>query len=68
MHSAGKGPTPPCEACESANTRRAFSQFAVRGASSSDPAEMAAQSAADSKPASITPREQINKWRREAKH
>ena len=68
MLSTGQGPAPPCEGCGSANTRRAVSQFAVQGAGSPDPVERAAQRAADSKLSTITPREQIDKWRREAKY
>jgi len=62
MHSA-EGPTPPCEVCRSANTRRAISQFAMRGSAGPDAEEMAAQRATDEKLAAVTPREQINKWR-----
>jgi len=68
MHSAAEGPTPPCEACKSANTRRAVSHFAIQGSTGSDHGEIAAQRAADDGLASITPKEQIDRWRRQAKH
>jgi putative FmdB family regulatory protein len=63
MSSSAESEAPPCPECGSADTERVVSPFAVHGPSGADPQEVAAQHAESERAASITPREQINKWR-----
>lgn len=63
MYSAKECPTPPCPICHSADVQRIVSSFAVHGPPRADPQEIATEKAAAEKLASITPKEQIEKWR-----
>jgi putative FmdB family regulatory protein len=63
MSSSDEAEAPPCPECGSADTERVLSPFAVHGPSGADPQEVAAQRAEGERAASITPREQIKKWR-----
>ena len=67
VRSADESPAPPCEACKSSNTRRTISQFSVRGSTGPDREEIASQRAGDHGLGSITPKDQIDKWRARAK-
>jgi len=67
VQGSDEGASPPCQACGSANTRRAISQFAVHGPGGADPAEVVAERAAENKLASITSKEQIDAWRSASK-
>lgn len=61
--SSSEGLKPPCPQCQSVDTMRLISSFAVHGAAHGDAAEAAADSAALAKPSAVTPREQIARWR-----
>ena len=61
--SSSEGLKPPCPQCQSVDTMRLISSFAVHGAAHGDAAEAAADSAALAKPSAVTPREQIDRWR-----
>ena len=63
MTSSSEGLKPPCPQCQSVDTMRLISSFAVHGAAHGDAAEAAADSAALAKPSAVTPREQIDRWR-----
>jgi putative FmdB family regulatory protein len=63
MTSSEEGSTPACPECGSADTARAVTSFAVHGPSGPDAQEVAAEKAQQQKLASITPKEQIDKWR-----
>ena len=64
MSSAAEGVKPPCPHCASEDTVRVVSSFAVHGPAGPDPGEVAAERKAAEREASITPREQIDKWRK----
>jgi putative FmdB family regulatory protein len=53
-----------CPACEGMNTVRTVARFAVHGASEADPGERAAEAARQQRMASITPKEQIDRWQK----
>jgi putative FmdB family regulatory protein len=55
---------PPCPECASEDTARAVSAFAAGGPGGPDAAEKAHQQAQDSRAASITPKGQIEQWRK----
>ena len=63
MRSAAEDDPPPCPACESTETRRVVSGFAVHGPAGPDHQEIAAQRAQDQRMASITSKDTINKLR-----
>lgn len=63
VSSSSEGLKPPCPQCQSVDTMRLISSFAVHGAAHGDAAEAAADSAALAKPSAVTPREQIDRWR-----
>jgi len=63
MHSAKEGLAPHCPACQSADVQRVVSSFALHGPARADAQEAAAEKAAAGKLASVTPKEQIEKWR-----
>ncbi len=67
MSSAEEGPVPLCPACQSHDVLRLVSSFAVHGPARPDPQEIAAEKAAAERLASITPKEQIEKWRAASK-
>jgi putative FmdB family regulatory protein len=54
---------PPCPACHGENTERVVSSFAQVGASGADPSAARAEAAERERLASITPKEQIDKWK-----
>jgi putative FmdB family regulatory protein len=54
---------PACPQCCSANTKRAISSFAVGGPGGVDVKEVAANEASAKRQASVTPKDQIDKWR-----
>ena len=64
MHGSEEGLTPPCPNCQSDETSRVISTFAVQGPTSPGSQASAAQAAHDEQLASITPKEKIEKWRR----
>ena len=53
----------PCPACQSDNIRRLVSSFAVGGGSASDTETTRESSDTTRRAASITPKEQIDRWR-----
>ena len=61
--SSSEGLKPPCPQCQSVDTMRLISSFAVHGAAHGDAAEAAADSAALAKRSAVTPRGQIDRWR-----
>ncbi len=63
MSTAADGVKPPCPHCAGTDTTRIVSLFAVHGPAGVDHQEIAAEAEAANRQASITPREQINKWR-----
>ena len=63
MRSAEDEDAPRCPECESVATMRLVSSFAVQGPTGADPQEVAANRAEAERAASITPKEQIDKWR-----
>ncbi|MGI6375569.1 MAG: FmdB family zinc ribbon protein [Anaerolineae bacterium] len=63
MISGDSGETPPCPACGSASTSRLVSSFAVHGPAGVDVGQVAAETAQANREASITPKDQINRWR-----
>ena len=63
MHSSTERRAPACPLCQSEDVQRLVSSFAVHGPPRPDPAEVAAEKAAAERLASITPKEQIEKWR-----
>jgi len=65
MVSANDSAHPPCPACGSAETVRLVSRFAVQGPAGIDAAQVAAEAAQANREASITPKEQINQWRKQ---
>ena len=60
---ASESVAPPCPHCQSEDTRRVVSGFAVHGPGQIDSKEISAQQAAASREASITPKGQIERWR-----
>ena len=64
MYSSGEMLPPPCPECHSVQTRRLISSFAIQGPSGPDVAEATAERAQAERLASITPKEQIDKWRK----
>ena len=54
---------PPCPGCGTSDTHRILSGFAVAGQPRADPQEIQANQAQAERKASITPKEQIDKWR-----
>jgi putative FmdB family regulatory protein len=62
MQRAREGVNPPCPHCQSTQTLRVMSAFAVHGPAGSNP-EAAPQTATEQRGASVTTREQINSWR-----
>ena len=54
---------PHCPRCDSTRTERVMSSFAQGGATGADPAAARAESTKRERMASITPKEQIDKWR-----
>lgn len=64
MQSSDEMVPPICPECQSAQTRRLISSFAVQGPAGPDAAEIAAERAQAQRLASITPKEQIEKWRK----
>ncbi|MBC7237212.1 MAG: zinc ribbon domain-containing protein [Chloroflexi bacterium] len=67
MSSSAEAAPVACPHCQSNDTKRLVSSFAVQGPSGPDAAEIAAEKAQAERLASITPREQIEKWRSAAK-
>lgn len=63
MASAAEDSPPPCPACDSAETRRVVSGFAVHGPAGPDHQEVAAQRAQDQRMASVTSKDTIDKLR-----
>ncbi|NLX35293.1 MAG: zinc ribbon domain-containing protein [Chloroflexi bacterium] len=63
MISAQGAEAPPCPACGSVNTSRLVSSFAVHGPAGIDPGQVAAEQKQAQRAASVTSKEQINKWR-----
>ena len=63
MSGANEGATPPCPECGSSATRRKLSSFSLGGPAGPDAQEVVAERAQSAKLASITPKEQIDKWR-----
>lgn len=55
---------PPCPKCGSDDTKRTVTSFAVHGPSAPDIQEVAAQQQEAERLGSITPKSQIEKWRR----
>ena len=55
--------SPHCPLCDSTRTKRVMSSFAHGGAAGVDPAAARAEWAQHERMASITPKEQIDKWR-----
>lgn len=55
---------PPCPFCANVQTERVPSSFAVSGPPSADPGEVAHERAQAERAASITPRDQIERWRK----
>ena len=53
----------PCPSCQSADTRRVISSFALHGGSASSGGESAGSESAAPKQSPVTPREQIDRWR-----
>lgn len=62
--SAQQASPPTCPACGSEKVQRLVSPFATAHPSGADPAETAYQRAQEERAASITPREQIERWRK----
>ena len=60
---SGDREAPPCPVCGSANTSRLVSLFAVHGPAGVDAGQVAAEAAQADREASITSKDQINKWR-----
>lgn len=54
---------PYCPRCDSTHTERVMSSFAHGGATGADPAAARAESTKRERMVSITPKEQIDKWR-----
>ncbi len=63
MSSATEDSPPACPVCDSAETRRVVSGFAVHGHAGPDHQEIAAQRAQDRRTASITSRDTIDRLR-----
>jgi putative FmdB family regulatory protein len=53
----------PCPACQSSDTRRVVSSFALHGGSGSAGVESAGSENAAPKQPAVTPKEQIDRWR-----
>ena len=62
ISSAKEGASPPCPRCASTATVRRISSFSIGGPTGPDAQGIAAENAHQSKLASITPKEQIDKW------
>jgi putative FmdB family regulatory protein len=62
---AQEAPAPACPRCESERTRRVPSSFAVSGPSAPDPGQIAHDQAQANRAASVTPRDQIESWRKD---
>jgi putative FmdB family regulatory protein len=63
IQSAAQAALPLCPACQSADTLRVVSSFALHGPAHVDAKEASAQTAAAQRSASVTSKEQINSWR-----
>ncbi|MBM3187513.1 MAG: zinc ribbon domain-containing protein [Chloroflexi bacterium] len=63
VQGSDEGKAPACPQCGALDTRRVLSTFAIHGPSTPDAREAAAERAQAERAVSITPREQINKWR-----
>ena len=61
--SSSEGLKPPCPQCQSVDTMRLISSFAVHGPAHGDAGEAAADNAALAKRSAVTPRGQIDRWR-----
>lgn len=61
-------PAPPCPDCGSPSTKRLVSIFSRHGPPGADPQAIQAERAAAGRQASITPKEQIDKWRSQSKN
>lgn len=59
---------PPCPDCGSQDTRRVLSTFARHGPPTVDRQAVQAEHSAAERLASITPKEQIDKWRTQRKN
>lgn len=60
-------PLPPCPECGGQSTTRVLSRFARHGPPGTDDSAVQAERAAAQRLASVTPKEQIDKWRSQRK-
>jgi len=63
VSSAEEGECPSCPECASLQTHRALSSFAIHGPAGMDVRQVAAENAQAQREASVTSKDQINKWR-----
>jgi putative FmdB family regulatory protein len=63
IRAAQEGGPARCPNCHGVDVQRVVSSFAVHGPARSDPGEALAERASAEKRTSITPKEQIDKWR-----
>jgi len=58
---------PPCPDCQSTATCRTLGSFVVRGGGAADPVEAGQQNARHEREAQVTPREQIEAFRKKGR-